>query len=110
MHCLKKYRKRLMGLRADSGSYGNESISREERGKSAKIRVVAGFRLKGWRKRVRVERTIDRTNLPIAGFEDREDHRTPFASVSGDYKRTKASRQPRPAQIGAQEHYPQLLY
>jgi hypothetical protein len=30
---------------------------------------------------VRVERTSDRTNLPLAGFEDREDHRTPFASA-----------------------------
>src|SRR5581483_2339714 len=34
-----------------------------------------------WRKRVRVERTGDGANPPPAGFEDREDHRTPFASV-----------------------------
>ena len=30
---------------------------------------------------MRVERTEDRANLPPAGFEDREDHRTPFASA-----------------------------
>ena len=34
-----------------------------------------------WRKRVRVERTIDPRGGPIAGFEDRESHRTPFASA-----------------------------
>src|SRR5581483_3289824 len=34
-----------------------------------------------WRKRVRVERTGDGANPPPAGFEDREDHRTPCASV-----------------------------
>jgi hypothetical protein len=34
-----------------------------------------------WRKRVRVEHTLDRANLPSAGFEDREDHRIPFASA-----------------------------
>ena len=34
-----------------------------------------------WRKRVRVEHTQDRANLPRAGFEDREDHRIPCASV-----------------------------
>ena len=34
-----------------------------------------------WRKRVGVEPTGDRKNLPPAGFEDREDHRTPCASV-----------------------------
>ena len=35
-----------------------------------------------WRKRVRVERTRDIAKMPLAGFEDREDHRTPFASAS----------------------------
>lgn len=30
---------------------------------------------------MRVERTRDGANPPLAGFEDREDHRTPFASV-----------------------------
>src|SRR5713226_7802817 len=34
-----------------------------------------------WRKRVGVEPTGDRKNLPPAGFEDREDHRTPCASA-----------------------------
>jgi hypothetical protein len=30
---------------------------------------------------VRVERTEDIAKMPPAGFEDREDHRTPFASA-----------------------------
>src|SRR5947209_19988831 len=36
---------------------------------------------KNWRKRVRVELTLDGANPPSAGFEDREDHRTPCASM-----------------------------
>src|SRR5438045_5392050 len=35
-----------------------------------------------WRKRVRVEHTLDTAKVPSAGFEDREDHRIPFASAS----------------------------
>ena len=31
---------------------------------------------------MRVERTRDAARAPLAGFEDREDHRTPFASAS----------------------------
>jgi len=34
-----------------------------------------------WRKRVGVEPTIRTAKDRIAGFEDREGHRTPFASV-----------------------------
>jgi hypothetical protein len=36
---------------------------------------------KVWRKRVRVEHTLATTKITSAGFEDREDHRIPFASV-----------------------------
>ena len=35
-----------------------------------------------WRKRVGVEPTIRAAKDRIAGFEDRESHRTPFASVA----------------------------
>jgi len=34
-----------------------------------------------WRKRVRVEHTLDTAKVPSAGFEDRENHRIPFASA-----------------------------
>src|SRR5260370_30673898 len=37
---------------------------------------------KMWRKRVGVEPTIHPAKGRIAGFEDREDHRTPCASVA----------------------------
>ncbi len=43
--------------------------------------ILAQYLTKNWRKRVRVERTHDLAKRPRAGFEDREDHRTPCASV-----------------------------
>jgi len=36
---------------------------------------------------VRVEHTLDTAKVPSAGFEDREDHRIPFASVLNESKR-----------------------
>jgi integrase len=55
-----------------------------ENGISRTVRDVKWYvsDCKNWRKRVRVERTHDRANLPRAGFEDREDHRTPCASAN----------------------------
>src|ERR1700730_9596585 len=38
-----------------------------------------------WRRRVEVESTIRLAKSRIAGFEGREGHRTPFASVSVNY-------------------------
>ena len=41
---------------------------------------------------MRVERTRDAAKTPLAGFEDREDHRTPFASASKRTFRTTGDR------------------
>src|SRR5437764_523741 len=49
-----------------------------------------------WRKRVRVEHTLDTAKVPSAGFEDREDHRIPFASVLKESKRNPVLFQMRP--------------
>src|SRR5437868_6213969 len=46
---------------------------------------------KVWRKRVRVEHTLDTAKVPSAGFEDREDHRIPFASSSVQHNRNGQS-------------------
>src|SRR5581483_5509126 len=58
-----------------------------------------------WRKRVRVERTGDGANPPPAGFEDREDHRTPCASVqkkaATDYTDLHGQTKPSPRRIRA---------
>src|SRR5581483_10713989 len=54
----------------------DRDIKREPAGE-----IPSAARKLKWRKRVRVERTGDGANPPPAGFEDREDHRTPFASV-----------------------------
>ena len=51
---------------------------------------------KTWRKRVRVERTRDGAKPPLAGFEDREDHRTPFASAMQPVVQSGASITPEP--------------
>jgi hypothetical protein len=56
-------------------------------------RMIEGISAAGstglWRKRVGVEPTIHPAKGRIAGFEDREDHRTPCASV---YRQPVASR------------------
>jgi hypothetical protein len=49
---------------------------------SAAVREVTSDTTTDWRKRVRVEHTRDIAKMPLAGFEDREDHRIPFASVN----------------------------
>ncbi len=41
---------------------------------------AASTKIVSWRKRVGVEPTIRPAKDRIAGFEDREGHRTPFAS------------------------------
>jgi hypothetical protein len=50
------------------------------------------LRREGWRKRVRVEHTHDTAKVPRAGFEDREGHRTPCASVVGQWRRHRCRR------------------
>jgi hypothetical protein len=48
-----------------------------------------------WRKRVGVEPTIHPAKGRIAGFEDREDHRTPFTSAyAGQNDNTRINPQP----------------
>ena len=42
--------------------------------------------LEKWRKRVRVEHTLDGTSPPNTGFEDRGGHRTSFASMIRFYR------------------------
>src|SRR6202521_4362259 len=50
---------------------------------------------KDWRKRVGVEPTIHPAKGRIAGFEDREDHRTPFTSAHAEQNdKTRINPQP----------------
>ena len=66
-----------------TGSFA--SLSRFRGACPAPSATPCGRQQHDWRKRVGVEPTIRAAKDRIAGFEDREDHRTPFASV-WDYR------------------------
>src|SRR5437660_5042410 len=76
---------------------GNKTLGRKEFWEgSTPTKAIESSRI--WRKRVGVEPTIHPAKGRIAGLEDREDHRTPCASVDLDENdNTRVNEQSRPA-------------